>query len=107
MNGERHQPHAHARVEPLHGLHQADIAFLHQIAHRQAIAEITAGDVHDESQVREHQLPRGLQIAFRAEARRQRHLVFLRQHGDLGNAIDVGVQAPDGPCEHQSGLLSD
>ena len=41
------------------------------------------------------------------ETRGERHLVFLGQDGNLRYAVDVRVEAPDGACEYQSGLLSD
>ncbi len=77
MHREGHQPHAHRGVEALHRLHQADIALLDEIAHGQPVAQVAARDVHDEPQVRQHQLPRGVQIALDAKAGGQRHLVFL------------------------------
>ena len=56
VDGERHQAHAALRVEALHGLHQADVAFLDQVGVRQAVAEVAAGDRDHQAQVREHQL---------------------------------------------------
>ena len=51
MDGERHEPHADVRVEPLHGLHEADVAFLDQVADLQAVAGIAASDVDDKPKV--------------------------------------------------------
>jgi len=42
LDGEGHQTHAVLRVETLHRLHQADVAFLDQIRVWQAIPEIAA-----------------------------------------------------------------
>ena len=77
MHGERHQTHPDIRVEALDRFHQADIAFLHEIAHWQSVAQIAAGNMHDKPQVREHQLPRGIQIPFRAELDGERDLLLL------------------------------
>ena len=65
VHGERHQPHADRRVEALDRLHQADVAFLDQVAHRQAVADVAARDVHHEAQVRQHELPRRVEVARR------------------------------------------
>jgi len=56
-----HQPHADGRVEALHRLHQADVAFLDQVGLRQAVALVATGDMHHEAQVRQHQLPGGVE----------------------------------------------
>ena len=68
VNRERHQAHADRRVEALHGLHEADVAFLDHVAQRQAVAGVAAGDVHDEPQVRQHELAGSLEVAVVAEA---------------------------------------
>jgi hypothetical protein len=107
VHGERHQPHADRGVEALDGFHQAYIALLHQIAHGQPVAEIPARDVHDEPQVRQHQVPRGIEITLAPKAGGQRHLVFLGQDRDLRDTVDISVQAPDGAREYQSSLFSD
>ena len=101
MHREGHQAHAHRRVEALDRLHEADIAFLHEIAHGQAIAQVAAGNVHDESQVREHQLPGGIQIGLACGSERRGRLVFLRQNRDLGHAVYIRVEAPHGARENQ------
>ncbi len=105
MHGEGHQAHSHAGVEALHRFHEAHVAFLDQIAHGQAIAQIAACNVHHESQVREHQLPGGIQIGLGAETDGEGDLVFLRQNRNLGNAVYIGVQAPHGAREHQTAWL--
>ncbi len=51
VHGKGDQAHSHVRVEALHGLHQADGAFLHQIGQRQTIAGVTSGDAHHKAQV--------------------------------------------------------
>jgi hypothetical protein len=78
MHGERHQAHPHRGVEALHRLHETYIAFLHQVAHGQTVAQVSAGNVHHEPQVREHQLPGGVQVSFGAKSNGEGDLVFLR-----------------------------
>jgi hypothetical protein len=63
--------------------------------------------VHDESQVRKHQLARRIEVGLQAEPRGERDFVILAEHRNLRNAIDVRVQAADGAGEHQTSLLSD
>src|SRR3546814_1291864 len=58
VHREADQAHADFGVEALDRLHQADVAFLDQVAERQAVAVVAARDVHDEAQVRMHQLAR-------------------------------------------------
>jgi len=40
VHGVADEAHALVRVEALHGFHQADVAFLDQVAVRQPIAEV-------------------------------------------------------------------
>jgi len=75
------------RVETFHRLHQADVAFLDQIAVRQAVSQILAGDGNDEAQVRQHQFSGGLDVPVGAQAARGSRLFLLRQQG---NAVDRG-----------------
>src|SRR3546814_8483841 len=46
MHREADQAHADFGVEALDRLHQADVAFLDQVAQRQAVAVVAASDVH-------------------------------------------------------------
>jgi len=68
VHGERHQPHADRRVEALDRLHEADVAFLHEVAEGQPIAVVAAGDVHDEPQVREQRAGGRVQVVVATEA---------------------------------------
>ena len=95
VHGEGHQAHAHRRVEALDRLHQADVAFLHEIAQRQAIAGITARDVHDEAQVRHDERACGRQVAVSGETIGKRLLVIARQHGNTADAIHVGIETAE------------
>ena len=52
MHCKGHQAHAHRGVEALDRLHETHIAFLHQVAHGQSITQVSACNVHNESQVR-------------------------------------------------------
>jgi hypothetical protein len=62
-------------------------------------------NVHDESQVREHQLAGSIQVGLGAEANRQRDFVFLRENRNLRYAVYVGVQAPDRSRKYQTARL--
>ena len=83
------------RVEALHGLHEADIAFLDDVAQRQAITRVAARDVHHETQVRQHELAGSFEVAFIAEATGERGLILARQHGDAAHLVHVGVETAD------------
>ena len=95
VHGERHQPHADLGVEALDGLHQADVAFLDEIAHRQAIATVAARDVDDEAQVRQHELARGVEVVVAAQPAREGLFVLAAQHRDAADGVDIGVEAAD------------
>ncbi len=86
------EAHALGRVEALDGLHQADIAFLDQVAVRQAVAQIIAGDGHDETQVRHHERAGGLQVVVVAQLGRQARLFLLCEQGQTVDGRDVGVE---------------
>ena len=107
MNRERHQPHADIGVEPLDRLHETDVTLLYEITHGQAIAQVAAGNVHDESQVRKHQLAGRIEVRLGAEARRERNFIVLRQDRNLRNAINIRIQAPHGARKNQTSLFSD
>ena len=62
MHGKRHQPHAVRRIETLDRFHQANVAFLDQIAQRQAVTQIAARDMHHKAQVRHDQALRRFQV---------------------------------------------
>ena len=96
VDRERHEAHAALRVEALHGLHQADVAFLDQVRVRQPIAEVAAGDRHHQPQVRQHQRAGGFQVAFRAEALRKGALFFRGENRKPVDRVDVGLEAARG-----------
>jgi uncharacterized protein (DUF1697 family) len=85
----------------------AHIALLDEIAHGQAVAQISSGNVHHEAQVRQHELASRVEVALRTESHRQRDLIVLGQDGDLGNAIDIRVQASDRSRKYQTALFGD
>jgi hypothetical protein len=94
VHREGHEADAMVGIEALDGLHEADVAFLDQIAQRQAVAGIALGHVHDEAQVREHHAAGSFELAIFTIAPREILLLFQRQHGDLVDFLDVGIQAP-------------
>ena len=71
VHRERHEAHALVRVEALDGLHQADVAFLDQIADAAGRSRVAARDVHDEAQVRQHQLLGRIEIVLVDKPARQ------------------------------------
>ena len=75
VDRERDEAHAARRVEALDRLHQADVALLDQVGVRQAVAEVAARDRDDQTQVRQHQLARGIKIVVLAQADGERALL--------------------------------
>ena len=95
MHGEGHQPHADLGVEALDGLHQPDIAFLDEIAHRQTIATVATRDMDDEAQVRQHELARGVEVVIAAQPARESLFILAGKHRDSAYGVDIGVEAAD------------
>jgi hypothetical protein len=95
VHGVADQADALVRVEALHGLHQADVAFLDQVAVRQAVAEVLARDRDDQAQVRDHEPPGRSQVAVVAQATRELGLLFLGQERDAVDRADVSVEVAE------------
>ena len=76
------------RIEAFHGLHQADVALLNQVAQRQAIADIPARYVHHETQMRQHQRAGGLDIVVLFITLGQRALLLGAQHAGTIDGLD-------------------
>src|SRR3546814_20508937 len=76
VHREADQAHADLGVEALDRLHQADVAFLDQVAEWQAVAVVAARDVHDEAPVRMHQLAGGAEVFLVADAVGERLFVL-------------------------------
>ena len=91
MHGETDQAHALVRIEAFDRFHQADIAFLDQIAHAQAIALVATGHMHDETQMRHHQMTGGFQVFVVTEGAGQSLFVFHRQHRYAVDRTDIGI----------------
>ena len=80
-------------LEPLHRLHEADVAFGDHFADRQAIAAIAHGDLGDETQMRGHELVRGLAVVMLAPALGE-HVFLLRlQHREPLDFLQVAGKA--------------
>ena len=92
VHGEGNQTHPDTRVEALDRLHQADVAFLHQIGLRQAIAGVALGHVNDKTQMRHDQLTGSLEIATLLQTHRQFTLFLRAQHGDRVDGLDIAFQ---------------
>ena len=90
-----YQPYTHTRIKALHGLHQANAAFLHQIAHGQPIAGVTTRNMHNKAQVREHQLARSLDIIVLAKFDSELLFLLARQYRDTPHTLNVGIKGPD------------
>ena len=87
-----HQTHALIGVKALDRLHEADVAFLDQVAVGQAVTQVLAGDGHHQAQVGHHQLTGSLDVVVIAQAARGALLLF---EGEQRHAVDrrnVGVQ---------------
>ena len=95
VHGVADQANALVRVEALDGLHQADVAFLDQVAVRQPVAEVLARDRDDQAQVRDDQPAGGGQVAVVAQAPGELGLLFLGQQGDAVDGADVGVEVAE------------
>ena len=93
MDREGDQTYAHGRIEAFDGLHQADVTFLNQVAHWQAVAAVAARDMNDEPQVRQHQLACRIQVPLFAESRGQIQFFFPAEHRDSRHALHVRIQA--------------
>jgi len=107
VDREGHEAYAEVGVEALHGLHEADVAFLHEVADRQTVAGVAARDVHHEAQMRQHQCARRLDIALVAEAAGERLLFFARHHRDARHAFQVGVETAERPGQGDVGVAGD
>jgi len=86
------KPHALGGVETFDGLHQADVAFLDQVTQGQAITGVTAGDVHHEAQVGEHQITGGVQIFVEVQPLGQLTFFVDAEHGHAVHRADIGIQ---------------
>src|SRR5690606_13134735 len=87
-------------------LHEADVAFLDQVAERQAIARVAPRDVNDEPQVREHELAGSRQVVVPAEALGKLTLLLAREHRDTADTLEVRIEAPDRTGKDQVGVTS-
>ncbi len=96
VDRERDQAHAAFRVEALHRLHQADVAFLDQVGVRQAIAEVAARDGDHEAQVRDNKFPRRFEIVGVAEAPGERALFLGAEERKAVHGLDVRLQTSRG-----------
>ena len=65
------------RIEALHRLHQADVAFGNQVRDGHAVVGVVLGDFHDQPQIRADHVGTRLGIAL-LDALRESHLLFCR-----------------------------
>ena len=80
------------RVEPVHGLHQAHVAFADQIQQRQSQPRVIPRDLDDQPQVRaDHLLPR--RFVALLDAPRELHFLLGREEGDPPDFAQVDPHA--------------
>ena len=80
-------------VEALDSFHQADIAFLHEIGHRQAARAESRSDAHDEAGMRLDDLVHGPLVALVVPAPGEFHFVFPLQNGRIHRRRDIAPVA--------------
>ena len=90
VGGEAEAPF---RLELLHALHQADIAFGDQLGGGQPIAAIAHGDLRHEPEVRIDQLGRGISVLMLGPALGQHIFLFRRQNRKLLDLREIAVEA--------------
>src|SRR5882757_5924435 len=95
MDGERHETDVDARIEALHGLHQANVAFLDEITDGQPIPAVTAGDVNNKAKMREDELTRSAEVIFAPEALCERLLFFPGQNWNTADPVQISVEAAE------------
>src|SRR5262249_48909919 len=92
-HGIGRKPESLVRIEALHRLHQADIAFGDHLADGQPIAAIAHGNARYEPQVRGDELMRSIAIAMLTPALGE-HVFLLRlQHWKLSDFFEVARQS--------------
>src|SRR3546814_436963 len=80
------------RIEALHRLHHADVAFRHQLGQRQAIAAVAHRDLRHQAKMGGHQLVRCLGVAALAPCLGEHVLLVPLQHGELANLLQVAAE---------------
>ena len=92
MHGEGHQAHADFGIEPPHGLHETDIAFLDEVGLGKSIAGVAPGEMDDEAHVAEHKLACRLKILIVVEAFREGSFILGAQYRERIDGLDIGFQ---------------
>jgi hypothetical protein len=103
LNGGLDPPHcvggeaeAFVRLEPLHRLHQADIAFRDDLGNRQAIAAVPHRDLRDEPQMAGDELVRRVAVAVLAPRLGQHVLLLRLQHREPPDLFEIPRQTAFG-----------
>ena len=73
---------------------------------RQAVAEIAAGDRYDHAQVRDHELPRGVEVLLVAKLAAKPQFLVRGEERKAVHGLDVVVQTSDGRGDGQREGLS-
>jgi hypothetical protein len=95
VHGKGHEAYADIGVEAFDGLHQADVAFLHEVVQRQSVTGITAGDMDDKSQLRHDEPTRRVEIFMVAILAGQILLILSTQDGHGVDGADIGIETAD------------
>ena len=80
-------------IEALDGFHQADIAFLDEIAARESVARIIERERGDEPQMRKRESARGFDVVVASQARGQFGFFGGAQHWDGGDLAQIARKA--------------
>ena len=103
VHRERHETHADLGVEALDGLHEADVAFLDQVAERQAVTDIAARNVTTKRRCDSTSWRAASRSCSLRKRTRERPLLLQRQHGHRVYRVDVGIEAADRAQQGQFG----
>ena len=92
VHGIAHEPHALRGIEAAHGLHEADVAFLDQVALRQAIAQVLARDGHHQAQMRHDEATCCVEVVVVPQLAGVFGFLLGGEHGHAVDCRDVGVE---------------
>jgi hypothetical protein len=107
VNAKRNESHVDVRIEALDGLHEAYVALLDQVSHRQPVPAVAAGDVHYESQMRKNELACGLEVVVAPEALGQLALFLAAENGNTADPVQISIQAPQRTGQRQVTITGD
>ena len=92
VHRKAHQTDPFSGVKAFYGLHQAHVAFLHQVAQWQAVTGVAAGDVGDKAQVRQDQAACRIQVLIVIQSFAKALFFLCAEYRHGVNGSHVGVQ---------------